>query len=94
MWPGPPTRPRAQAVGPRPYTGLGEALRVRGLTRNASGMPTAALADVKAPRRRPGIAVVLGALALVALVVERTGATEQELVDTVAGVNASQADPI
>ncbi len=41
----PEARPRAQAVGPRPYTGLGEAMRVRGLTRNASGMPTAALAD-------------------------------------------------
>jgi anaerobic selenocysteine-containing dehydrogenase len=41
----PEARPRAQAVGPRPYVGLGESLRVRGLTENASGMPTAALAD-------------------------------------------------
>jgi anaerobic selenocysteine-containing dehydrogenase len=37
--------PRAQAVDPSPAWGFGEALRVRGLTNTAAGMPTAALAD-------------------------------------------------
>jgi anaerobic selenocysteine-containing dehydrogenase len=41
----PPATPRAQAVGPRPYRDLGEKMRVRNLGQNASGMPTAALAD-------------------------------------------------
>ena len=37
--------PRAQARPPRPARGLGETMAARGLTRAASGMPTAALAD-------------------------------------------------
>jgi anaerobic selenocysteine-containing dehydrogenase len=41
----PAATPRAQAVGPRPYRDLGEKIRVRNLSQNASGMPTAALAD-------------------------------------------------
>jgi anaerobic selenocysteine-containing dehydrogenase len=35
----------ARAEKPRPAAGFGEALRVRGLTETAAGMPTAALAD-------------------------------------------------
>jgi anaerobic selenocysteine-containing dehydrogenase len=37
--------PRAQASPPRPAFGFGEAMRVRGLTDTAAGLPTAALPD-------------------------------------------------
>lgn len=41
----PEAKPKAQALGPRPYANLGEEMRVRGLSKNASGIPTAAAAD-------------------------------------------------
>jgi anaerobic selenocysteine-containing dehydrogenase len=41
----PALRPKAQAFDPTPAFGFGERMRVRGLTRSAAGMPTAALAD-------------------------------------------------
>jgi anaerobic selenocysteine-containing dehydrogenase len=39
------SKPKAQAVAPRPAYGFGEHLRVRGLTDTAAGLPTAAAAD-------------------------------------------------
>ena len=45
----------ARAEKPRPGVGLGQTLRIRGLTETAAGLPTAALADeILAPGRRPG----------------------------------------
>ncbi|MGI8938052.1 MAG: molybdopterin-containing oxidoreductase family protein [Iamia sp.] len=41
----PRATPRAEAVAPRPYRGVGEEVRARGLAQSAAGMPTAALAD-------------------------------------------------
>ena len=41
----PRATPIAEAADPAPYHNVGEALRVRGLSQSAAGMPTAALAD-------------------------------------------------